>query len=121
MAWNRIATFWSSANTAVAVNRPAINAIWERVISPHFIHETAISCFCRAANCRTLDPFSIMKAIAELNVDLPRIVEVKPSEGEAVIEQHAAMATFNAVNDTLYFSPSPKLFPATVKGGVVRQ
>lgn len=63
-----------------------------------------------------------MKAIAELDVDLPGIVEVKSSERQAVVQQDAAIGHIQRGQRHLVFLALAEAFPQRqVKGGVLRQ
>jgi hypothetical protein len=50
-----------------------------------------------------------VEAVAELCIELARVVVVEASEGEAVVEQDTAVGYVGAVSEAVRFSP--KLLP----------
>ena len=61
------------------------------------VHKTVVSAQTRTdfdSDCQDISRFllsSVVKSPAELDIDLPRVVKVESSEGQAVVEQYAAI------------------------------
>ena len=63
-----------------------------------------------------------MKSPAEFDVDLPRIVEVESSKGQAVVEQHAAIRHIQSGQRDPVFVVLAKTLPqGNVERGVLGQ